>query len=269
MPIPRQGIFWLLTIPGHEYTVWLPPGCEWIRGQLECGDGGFIHWQILVALTTKGSLATIRGLFGPYHAELSRSDAAAAYVWKLETRVEGTQFELGSRPFRRNSKTDWESVWQSAKSGSLDTIPANVRVVNYRTLKQIAADYCEPRGILKEVYVFWGFTGTGKSRRAWDEAGMDGYPKDPRSKFWFGYTGQRNVIIDEFRGGIDASHLLRYLDRYPQHVETKGSSRQLLAERIWITSNLDPDQWYPDLDEPTKAALRRRFTLVVHFNKPL
>jgi len=187
----------------------------------------------------------------------------------METRVEGTQFELGSRPFRRNSKTDWQSVWIAAQLGDLESIPPNVRVVNYRTLKQISADHAQPRAIVKQVYVFWGYTGTGKSRRAWDEAGMDSYPKDPRSKFWFGYTGQRHVVLDEFRGGIDAAHLLRYLDRYPQHVETKGGSRQLLAESIWITSNLDPDHWYPDLDEATKEALRRRFTLVVNFNKSL
>jgi len=34
------------------------------------------------------------------HWELSRSDAAAEYVWKEDTRVPGTQFEFGSRPFQ-------------------------------------------------------------------------------------------------------------------------------------------------------------------------
>jgi len=29
-----------------------------------------------------------------------------------------------------------------------------------------------------------GTTGMGKSRRAWEEAGLNAYPKDPRSKFW-------------------------------------------------------------------------------------
>jgi len=111
------------------------------------------------------------------------------------------------------------------------------------------------------VHVFWGPTGTGKSRRAWDEATLDAYPKDPRTKFWDGYNGQRNVVIDEFRGGIDISHLLRWLDRYPVNVEIKGSSVCLKAEEMWITSNLSPESWYPELDIDTKAALARRMTV--------
>lgn len=84
----------------------------------------------------------------------------------------------------------------------------------------------------RQVFVYTGPTGTGKSRRAWEEGGINSYPKDPRSKFWCGYRSQECVIIgkyvsdvlltlDEFRGGIDISHLLRWLDRYPCIVEVK------------------------------------------------
>jgi len=73
--------------------------------------------------------------------------------------------------------------------------------------------------------------------------------------------GESNVVIDEFRGGIDISHMLRWCDRYPVRVELKGSSAPLKAVKIWITSNLHPNDWYPDLDEETKAALRRRMTI--------
>jgi len=112
--------------------------------------------------------------------------------------------------------------------------------------------------------VFWGRSGSGKSRRAWEEAGLDAYPKDPRTKFWCGYRGQVNVVIDEFRGGIDIGHLLRWLDRYPVIVEIKGSSTVLSAERIWITSNIPPESWYPDVDAETMVALKRRLK-VIHF----
>jgi hypothetical protein len=109
--------------------------------------------------------------------------------------------------------------------------------------------------------VYWGHTGTGKSRRAWDEAGIGAYPKDPRSKFWDGYRNHEHVVIDEFRGGIDISHILRWFDRYPVVVEVKGSSVVLSATHIWITSNIDPRQWYPELDEETLAALLRRLDI--------
>jgi len=118
------------------------------------------------------------------------------------------------------------------------------------------------------VHVFWGPTGTGKSRRAWDEATLDAYPKDPRTKFWDGYNGQENVVIDEFRGSIDIAHLLRWFDRYPVIVEIKGSSVVLTAKNFWITSNLSPDVWFPECDSETLSALRRRLK-VTRFLPPL
>lgn len=141
--------------------------------------------------------------------------------------------------------------------------------VNIRTIRAIASDYDQPQAMLRHACVFWGPTGTGKSRRAWEEAGVHAYPKDPRSKFWCGYQGQPDIIIDEFRGGIDIAHLLRWLDRYPVRVEIKGSSKPLCATKFWITSNLAPRFWYPDADEKTIDALLRRLTVTefLSFNK--
>jgi len=67
--------------------------------------------------------------------------------------------------------------------------------------------------------------------------------------------------------GIDVAHLLRWTDRYPVRVEIKGSSRPLNATKIWITSNLDPRSWYPDLDYATTEALLRRLT-ITQFEDP-
>ncbi len=268
-PRRRQGIFWLLTIPYSDFTspTSLPESLSWIKGQLERGESGYEHWQLIVALSSKGSLATVKSIFGnTCHAELSRSEAAEQYVWKDATSVEGTRFEWGAKPIRRNSKTDWESVWTSAKSGDLESIPAHVRVTSYRTLQSIRADHEFVPAIERVCYVFWGATGTGKSRRAWAEAGLNAYSKDPRTKFWCGYQGQTNVVLDEFRGGIDISHILRWLDRYPVRVEIKGGSRPLMATTIWITSNLSPNDWYKDCDPETVAALRRRL-IVTHFDQ--
>jgi len=118
----------------------------------------------------------------------------------------------------------------------------------------------------RTCYVYWGVTGAGKSRRAWDEASLSAYPKSPSTKFWDGYVGQEHVVLDEFRGEIGISHLLRWLDRYPVTVETKGSAVVLSARRIWITSNISPRDWYPNLDEATMDALLRRLE-VTHFRE--
>ena len=263
----RQGIFWLLTVPHRCFTPYLPPGVSWIRGQLEVGsESGYLHWQVCLAFKKKARRRAVKRIFGDEaFAELTKSEKAADYVWKDDTRVAGTQFELGTKPFRRNSATDWESVWAAAKSRDLEAIPAFTRIQCFRSILSIASYYDDPVAQVRECQVYWGRTGTGKSRRAWDEAGLDAYSKNPRTKFWDGYRGQECVVLDEFRGGIDVSYLLRWTDRYPVLVEIKGSSVPLSAKRIWITSNLDPRLWYPELDSETIDALMRRLN-ITHFN---
>lgn len=262
-----QGVYWLLTIPGHEFLPYLPPQCCWIRGQLECGAGGFQHWQIMVGFTRSVRLKAVRDTFGPFHCELSRSRAADDYVFKDDTAVPNTRFELGTKPIKRNCKRDWDAIRESAVRGELESIPSDVYIRCYSQLRRIATDSLRPTAMHRLVKVFWGTTGTGKSHSAWEELGMDSYPKDPRSKFWDGYRGQEHVIVDEFRGGIDISHILRWTDRYPVLVEVKGSSVVLKATKIIFTSNLHPKDWYPDLDQETQNALLRRLD-ITHFDIP-
>lgn len=262
-----QARYWLLTIPHHEFTPYLPLDATWIRGQLEKGhETSYLHWQVFIAFKTKCTLSRVKLLFGDgCHAEPSRSKAAEQYVFKDDTAIYGTQFELGKKPIQRSSSKDWDLIVKSARSGDLESIPGDILVRCYSNLKKIHVDALRPKCTEKEVFVFWGKSGTGKSKLAWEQASFDAFPKDPCTKFWDGYSGQEHVVIDEFRGSIGISHMLRWLDRYPTIVEIKGSSVCFQATKIWITSNLSPDDWYPDLDPDTKSALRRRFTKVTHF----
>lgn len=261
-PSRRQGVWWMATIPHHSFTPYLPPGIRFIRGQLEEGGvTGYLHWQICLCLFRKGSARLLQELLGPCHVELTRSKASLNYVWKKDTAIDGTQFQLGELPVNRSYSNDWDAIWLAATRGDIMGIPADIRIRCYSTLRRIGEDYMEPIGIVRTCFVFWGVSDAGKSRRAWEEAGSNAYPKDPRTKFWCGYRNQENVVIDEFRGGIDVSHLLRWLDRYPCCIEIKGGAKPLLARRFWITSNLPPEQWYPDLDITTRDALLRRMVV--------
>lgn len=182
----------MLTIPQAHFTPWLPVGVSWIKGQLERGEEtGYLHWQICLAFSSKKSLAQVTEQFGPWNSELTRSEAASNYVWKEATHVEGTRFELGARPLRVNSKIDWEEVYTRATFGDLMAVPAFVRVKSYRTLRAIASDYARPRAMERKCKVFWGPSGTGKSRRAWEEAGDGAYIKSSRTKYWDGYQGEQ------------------------------------------------------------------------------
>jgi len=260
----NQARYWLLTIPHAHFTPYLPTNVTWIRGQLElgAGEGEYLHWQVAVCFSNKIRLGGVRNTFGNFHAEPSRSSAANKYVFKEETRVAGTQFELGTLPVQRSSSTDWAVVRNSAIAGDYTNIPGDIYVRYYGNLRRITQDNLQPLPQTRKISCYWGPTGVGKSRRVWWEAGIEAYPKDPRSKFWDGYRGQTHVILDEFRGTIDVSHILRWFDRYPCLVEVKGSSTALRAGRMWITSNLHPTEWYPELDILTKDALLRRIEVI-------
>lgn len=264
-----QGKYWIITDFNHEinydtavHAFWTSKNIVWSKGQLEmCGDTQRLHWQFCIGFEKKVRLRTVKTVLGDQvHAELCRSDAANNYVWKDET-SQGRRWEYGSLPLRRNSSRDWQRIWDDAVRGDFKDIDPQIKVCHYNALRRIAMDNMKGEGIEKEVNVFWGPTGVGKSRRAWDEAGLDAYPKIPTTKFWDGYQGQGNVVIDEFTGQIEITHILRWLDRYPVLVETKGSGTVLKAKKIWITSNLPPSDWYPTAPEVQKEALFRRLTI--------
>jgi hypothetical protein len=173
------------------------------KGQKERGEqNGSIHWQFVIAKERKCRRSVLTNWFPGAHCELTVSEEANRYVHKEETSL-GHRWEFGALPHRMNNAQDWQVVWEHAKQGEFDLIPANVRVNSYHNLKKIQMDHMRPVGVEKVVKCLWGGTGLGKSRIAWEEAGLDAYPKAPTTKFWDGYQGQENVVMDEFFGQIE------------------------------------------------------------------
>lgn len=71
------------------------------------------------------------------HFEKCRSDQASIdYCNKSDTRVEGP-ISFGEKPMHRNSKQDWDAIWEAAKRGDLDSIPSEIKIKHYRTLMAI------------------------------------------------------------------------------------------------------------------------------------
>lgn len=266
----KQGRWWILTIPEDSASVEQfgtmagPEGkIVYIKGQLEEGEGGFRHWQLVAYFRRKCRLGGVKQLFGRRaHAELTRSEAAVEYVWKEDTYVEGTKFEFGESPFRRNRRTDWDAVKKAAEGRDWSSIPSDVLIRYYGNLRRIQNDSLQSyeRGV--RVVCYWGVSGIGKSRRARHESVGEVYNKDPDTKWWDGYKGEDTVIIDEYSGSFPITSLLRWLDRYGCSVETKGGSTPLVATHIFITCNLHPKTWYPKLPERQWAALERRMEII-------
>ena len=109
-----------------------------------------------------------------------------------------------------------------------------------------------------KLYLFTGKSGTGKSRLAFELAGgTEGFYKRP-GKWWDGYSQQRVVVLDDYRGDLDYNELLLLADRYPHRVEVKNGSAIFNSQLIIITSTKTCRHWYPDENEFSE--LRRRTT---------
>jgi hypothetical protein len=133
---PRQARYWIATIPRDDWEPCLPRGSIYAIGQPEIGEGGFRHWQLLVAFPKKVSLATLRGCLPTTgHYEPTRSEAAERYVQKEQSR-DGEPFTFGSKLLNRNSAKDWDEIKQYAQTGQLEKIPSDIFIRFYGSLRR-------------------------------------------------------------------------------------------------------------------------------------
>lgn len=122
------------------------------------------------------------------------------------------------------------------------------------------------------TYVFWGPTGTGKSRRVHHmHDSADIYTViEPRNggQLWFdGYVGQSVLLFDDFYGtGISMELMLRLLDVYPLQLQVKGGSTWAMWTTVYITTNVEPMFWWLGQNhaESKRDALYRRLNYIIN-----
>lgn len=232
--------------------------------QLERGNAeGTLHLQGYIYSAKPKRLGGWKSVIGQRaHIEPARGSPSQnrEYCTKEDTRVDGP-WEFGSMP-NPGSRTDIAGAIETAKEGaSLEEIIERhpEEFVKYHKGLMAARLLFQPRRNWKtEVFWFYGETGTGKSRQAY-EAYPDAYTKMPSCKWWDGYDGQDTVIVDDYRRDLCTfSELLRLFDRYPMQIETKGGTQQFLAKRIIITTPKSPrDTWAGRTEEDLQQLLRR------------
>jgi len=240
--------------------------------QLERGTNGTEHVQGYCSRANPtGFGAWKKGLGTRAHIEAARGTAAEnkAYCSKEDTRVEGP-WEYGSLP-SPGQRSDLAGIITAARDASIsmaDVLEENPEAF-LRYHKGILAirSVCEPRRSWKtEIYWYFGSTGSGKSRRANDEAPA-AYWKPGGTKWWDGYDGHEDVIIDDYRRDLCPFHeLLRLFDRYPMQVEVKGGSRSFVAKRIFVTTPQSPQATWEGRSEEDIAQLIRRITFTRNFD---
>lgn len=200
------------------------------------------------------------------HIERSRGspEQNRAYCSKTEGNIAGTHRELGNIP-SQGRRSDLQDIADAIAEG---TDIADVAVLfptefikyskGIQALKTAMSS--KPRSSTEAPTVYWWFgpTGTGKSRLAF-ETYPDAYIKMPTNKWWDGYVDQKAVILDDYRPSMCPFHeLLRLLDRYPMKVEFKGGSTELQATTFVITTCERPETiWNGKTNEMIDQLIRR------------
>lgn len=273
--------YWSVTVPSA--SGWAPPGClpehvVWMRGQEESGASGYVHWQVAVCFAYAIRRNPAKLVFCEQaHLVKSRSDALDAYVWKEDTRIASTQFELGKKPSRKGGNKELQKKRQAeiidlARDGDFKKIRIehpSAYMHQLRNLKLIRAEalWEEVENLQvwpRRVFCLWGPTRTGKSHRARTLVPPEHvFAKSGRDKWWEQYNGQKWVVIEEFDFKSDnaLSDLLMWLDNYVVSVEFKGGKLPLLAKVVILTSNVEPYRWFKDADKSQIDALLERMNV--------
>lgn len=224
----------------------------------EVGEEGTPHIQGYGELGTRTKYNTVhRAIFADRaHCENRKGtqDEAIEYCKKDENYEE--------RGVRRNqgARVDLDRIRNIALDLGMRQV---VRVGNGQQIR-VAEKFLEyneeARDWKPRVMWIYGATGVGKSRRARELLGEDVYVKNNGSKWWPGYDGHSDVIIDDFRDkwfGGEIEVMLSLLDRYECKVEFKGGQRQFLARNIIITSPFHPRDCFRGGIEDIQQLLRR------------
>ena len=132
----------------------------------------------------------------------------------------------------------------------------------HKGLQALQQALIEPRNQQPTVTVLVGPTGSGKSRKARELCDNPWIWTPSREKWFDGYSGQTDVIFEEFRGQLPFGMLLSLLDRYDCPVQYKGGSTEFAATNIIITSPKRPEYWYADNGNDKIDQLMRRLTSI-------
>lgn len=253
---------------------------QYIGYKGEIGESGTKHLQGVVFFTTRKRLTQVIEHFTRTdgcrmggHFEVMRGTAkeAIAYCKKEETAdPEWPYVSAGIEPVSQGSRTDLSELIAAIREGVseqevFDRDPgAYIRFSS--GVKRSLAMFRPKRSWKTEIKWYWGPTGTGKSRKAFEEY-PDAYWKNPGNNWWDGYDGEEVVIIDDYRRNMCTfSELLRLFDRYPLMLQVKGAMIPFLAKIIVVTCPLDPRSiWHGRVEEDLQQLLRR-IEIIIEFN---
>lgn len=236
-----------------------------VVGKEKCPTTGKKHQQWFVSFKNPLSRNTVKKLTGKSHFENCKG---SDFDNEKYCKKDGKFQEFGTRP-KQGKRTDLVSLKDRIKSGE-----------SSRAVLEDCDNYQQIRFVEKQIefrnnyskrdwktHVTWiyGPSGVGKTYLAKKYLKDKNYWKSGgRSGFYFNkYDGQEYMWLEEFRGNIAFEDLLALFDDSDFRVDTKGSSCEILAKKIIVTSPLSPEKCYK-LEDEDLFQLTRRIEQVIH-----
>jgi len=272
-----------------------------IRAQPEQAPSGQYHVQGYLVFPGRKAMTTVRRFFEKAwmadneeaktpHLEVPKGTPAQNEEYCLGGGPEGfcfkdltTQLNLGDlpEPKRPGKRTDLLEAKAAIEEGVSELEFAQrffgtwARMPKvYNKYRQLMAYDRRDQNEDPEVMVFYGITGSGKTREAVKMAEAMGEPyylrKGVTGEFFSGYMGEKMCVLDEFdHEAVKINTLKDWLDRYPTQVAGKLEGHVQLQVNKWIiTSQCHPNTWYPNARPADRAAIIRRITLIKEFKMP-
>lgn len=161
------------------------------------------------------------------------------------------------------------------RDGATDLQIVSAVATAYRELDKIGrtrsmfrdAEFANAWRDLHVTYIF-GHTGVGKTRSVMDKYGYSNCYRVTDYKHPFDtYDGQDVLIFEEFRGGLKHGDMLNYLDGYPLLLPCRYFNRQACYTKVFIITNVPPDDQYLNVDRESRQAFFRRINTVIEYQK--
>ena len=258
-----------------------------------------LHTHIFIFRSSPFTARQIDNLFPKMHREVSYGTCAEnrAYILKdgekfnkddsghydytdkggrrhLGINYSDTFYEFGDCPDEHQGKSKAsEIVVEMIRCGASDEAIIDAVPSTYKDLEKLRqvrsmyrdADFAKTWRDLHVVYAF-GATGSGKTRSVMEKYGYQNCYRVTDYKHPFDtYDGEDVLIFEEFRGGLKHGDMLNYLDGYPLRLPCRYFDRQACFTKVYILTNIPPDEQYQNIDGESRAAFFRRIHEVVEF----
>jgi len=266
-----QAKHWCFTINNYtseekdELAALVPEHATYLIYGEEVGENGTPHLQGFVSFAVRLVASRVKQFIGRRaHIEIARGTPCQAINY---CKKDGAFSEFGTAPKGRGSRSDVQQVQQAIKEGATkDQIRDRFfgTYIRYeRSILNYIGELQEVRSWITEVIVYWGKTGTGKTRQVYTFHRPEEIYAHPGEQWFDGYDRHPIVLFDDFNGSeFKLAYLLKLLDRYPMRVPVKGNYVQWVPKKVFITSNKSPDDWYPNAYEEHRRALLRRLSTI-------